>query len=252
MLDLKSKLLAAGLVTEAQVEKAEREEEERRERKKLARAQRAQGGEPRGKSAKSKGRGPRGGRPREAGGPVDERADAARWKKRLEQLQAAGKAEQYDAVRAWVQRARLDAVKAIPSEEAERFHFARHDSGIASLMLEPDIKAQVLGGDAGISAYMSNNGLAHCVLPRAVALDVAALRPEWVRVLEGHDVVPNADEQRAKAYLEEGEAVAPEGGASATAEGAAPAAEATSKSAPEAPAPAAEAADPSTPHSAEA
>lgn len=199
MLDLKSKLLAAGLVTEEQVDKVKQQEEERRKRRREARAKRAQdGGKKQGndKGGSRKGRDKGSRRPPKSKAPaVDERVDAERWKKRIEQLQASGKSEQYDAIRAWVQRARIDAVKAIPTDAAERFHFARHDSGIASLVLEPDIKARVVGGEAAISAYMSHNGLAHCVVPREVAVDIAALRPEWVRVLEGYDVVPNQDER---------------------------------------------------------
>lgn len=215
MLDLKSKLLAAGLVTEEQVDKVKQEEEERRKRRKEDRAKRAQnGGKKPGndKGGVHKGR-PKGGRgPAKSKSPVsDERIDAARWQKRMEQLKAAGKSEQYDAIRAWVQRARIDAVKAVPTDAAERFHFARYDSGIASLVLEPEIKTRVIGGEAGISAYMSHNGLAHCVVPRDVAMDIAALRPEWVRVLDGYEVVPNQDERKADAEGQSAEGDTPVG-----------------------------------------
>lgn len=209
MLDLKSKLLAAGLVTEEQVDKVKKEEEERRQRRKEARANRAndagkkteRGAERSGPGRKGR---PKGGKAGHKSAPqaADERVDAARWKRRLEQLQAAGKSEQYDAIRAWVQRSRIDAVKAIPTEEAQRFHFARHDTGIASLVLEPEIKTQIVGGDAAISAYMSHNGMAHCVVPRDVAMDIAAIRPEWVRVLDGYDVMPNQDDKKLESNAE--------------------------------------------------
>lgn len=197
MLDLKAKLLAAGLVTEEQVEKVEREEDEKRRKRREQREQREQRKTHGKRPPKGPGKGKKG--PPAA---ADERADQERWQKRLAALKEGGKSEQYDAIRTWVQRTRIDAVKAIPTEAAERFHFARHDEGIASLTLEPEVRAKLLDGSAGICVFMSNNGLTHCVVPRDVALDIGAVRPEWVRVLDGFDIVPNRDELRAKEYAE--------------------------------------------------
>lgn len=163
MLDLKQKLLQAGLVTEEEVKRVEREAEE-------AKAKKA---DPRKKRKGKKGRGP--------GAFANE---DARWQKRIEELKAAGKSEQYEAIRSWVQKTRLDPVGSIPSEAAERFYFERHDGSIAHLILEPDVREKVKAGEAAIIAFMSNNGLAHAVVPRDVALDVKEIRPEWLRVLE--------------------------------------------------------------------
>jgi uncharacterized protein YaiL (DUF2058 family) len=152
VLDLKAKLLAAGLVTKDQVDKVEAEQQARRDKKKAP--------------------------PKR----VDD--DGARWAKRVAELAAAGKAEQYDAIRGWVERLRLDQAKGL-SETAERFHFAKQDGAISWMSVEPDVKAKLGAGEAGIIAFMSNNGLAHAVVPADVAKDVHKIRPEWLRVLHG-------------------------------------------------------------------
>lgn len=190
MLDLKAKLLQAGLVTKEQVEKVESEEAAARARK----AQKRHGGK------KGKGGGP---------APV---SDEARWQKRVAELKDAPKSEQYETIRGWVQRTRLDQVKGLPSDDADRFHFTKHDGHISWLTLEPDVKQAVSEGKAGIIAFMSHNGLAHCVVPREVALDVGQIRPEWVRHLDGFEV-------QTKAPRREGEGEG-EGEAEAAAEGA--------------------------------
>lgn len=157
MLDLKAKLLAAGLVTKDQVEKVEAEQQAKKQ-------------------------------PR----PKKQDDDAARWAKRVADLAAGGKAEQYEAIRGWVDRMRLDQAKGL-SETAERFHFAKQDGSISWMSVEPDVKAKLGAGEAGIIAYMSNNGLQHAVVPADVAKDVHKIRPEWLRVLHGvTDVEPPA------------------------------------------------------------
>lgn len=202
MLDLKAKLLKAGLVTEDQVEKVEQEQEQERQRKKERReaekTRRAAGGGPGkgprgpadGKGREAKGRGDgRGGKGRGKGrgpgrpgseAPPD---DGELWQKRVKKLAAAGKAEQYDAVRGWVERTRLDAVKGLPSENADRFHFDKGDGTISWVTVEPDVAAKLKEGQAGIIGFMSFNGLAFCVVPREVALDVHQVRPDWLRAL---------------------------------------------------------------------
>lgn len=168
MLDLKAQLLKAGLVTEEQVQKVETEAADARA-KKAARRQ--------GKKGKG-GRAPA--------------SDDERWQKRVAELKDAPKSEQYDAIRGWVQRTRLDQVKGLPSDDADRFHFTKHDGHISWLTLEPDVKQAVSEGKAGIIAFMSHNGIAHCVVPREVALDVGQVRPEWVRHLDGFEVETKA------------------------------------------------------------
>jgi uncharacterized protein YaiL (DUF2058 family) len=178
MLDLKNQLLKAGLVTEDQVEKVEKEEADKRAKRKAARDK------AKSKNKGGKGKGPRGkgkGGNRGRGG----KSDAQLWKERIAKLQAGGKAEQYDAIRSWVKRHRLDPDGGLPSDNAERFHFEKDDGGISWLTIEPDLKAKVTSGEAGIVAYMSNHGLTHVVVPRNVAEDIGKLRPEWVRSLKG-------------------------------------------------------------------
>jgi uncharacterized protein YaiL (DUF2058 family) len=182
VLDLKAKLLQAGLVDEDQVEKVEKEQAEAREKKKARREQR-RGGKSGGKGGKG---GKGGGRP----GPVD---DDARWERRVAELADAPKSDQYDAVRGWVKRTRLDAEKGLPSEEADRFHFETFERSISWLTIEPDVKKKLSEGEAGIIAYMSFNGLKHCVVPKDVAADVGRVRPDWVRVLDGFEVLSKED-----------------------------------------------------------
>ena len=160
MLDLKAKLLAAGLVTKDQVDKVEAEQQAKKQKK-----------------------------------PPQKRDDeAARWAKRVAELAAAGKAEQYEAIRGWVDRLRLDQVKGL-SETAERFHFAKSDGSISWMSVEPDVKEKLAQGEAGIIAYMSNNGLTHAVVPKDVAKDVHTIRPEWLRVLHGVTDVSSPDDR---------------------------------------------------------
>lgn len=159
MLDLKAKLAAAGLVTQEQLAAAERKD--------------------------------RGKKPAAPKAPPAPKSglDVAALKK-------AGKSELYEAVRRVVERARLDPVGALPSERAEAFHFTTQTGGLARLSLEPEVAAQVVDGRAAIVAYMSHHGLAHCVVPRVVAEDLAAVSPPWLRVLKDHpaagQVVPPA------------------------------------------------------------
>lgn len=153
MLDLKAKLAAAGLVSKEDVERAEK-----------AKAKR-----------KSKGRRGRGG-----GG----KPDAPRL--RVAELRKEGKGQQYDAIRRVVEKVRLDDPGRPPGEEAKPFHFPTAKGQIGRMVLEPEAHARVREGSAGIVAFMSNHGLAHAVVPAAVARDMGELFPLWVRVLEGH------------------------------------------------------------------
>lgn len=124
MFDLKSKLLAAGLVTEAQVERS-------------------------------------------------------RIKRPLNKLKGLGKAEQYELIRLWVTRNRLD--KGVGTE---KFFFEKADKSISWLSLETETVSKIQSGDAGLVAFMSNNGLAHAVLPREIVEDIVDIFPDWLRVLK--------------------------------------------------------------------
>lgn len=152
MLDLKAKLAAAGLVTQEQIAAAERKK---------------------GPKKPAEGRGP--------AAPARPRSGFD-----VPALKKAGKGEIYEAVRRVVDRARLDPVGGLPSERAEAFHFTTQTGQLSRLTLEPELRDQLAAGEAGLIAYMSHHGLAHCVVPRIVAEDLAQFMPLWLRVLKDH------------------------------------------------------------------
>lgn len=191
MLSLKDKLLKAGVVTAEQVKKVEDEEATRKEREAERRERALAAREGRDARAKRGGNGEeRRDRRRDDG---DEKAaarehqveEAQRWRQRLEQLKAAGKAEQYEAIRGWVTRHRIDDKAAVLSEQASRFHFAKADGAIGHLTVEPDVQARLTSGEAGVIAFMGFNGVEHAVVPADLARDIHGVKPEWVRSLVG-------------------------------------------------------------------
>lgn len=245
VLDLKAKLLQAGLVTDDQVEKVQAEQEAERARKKAARnAKGPKGKGPRGKKGGGKKGGPRPAAP--------QKSDDERWAARVKQLAEGGKSEQYDAIRGWVERTRLDTEKGIPTENAERFHFSTYDGTISWLTLEPDLISKLKDNTAAITAFMSFNGLRHCVLPAEVAKDIAKIRPEWPRVLEGAEILtrpppePKDEAQQAGEAKDGAEGESAEGttGADAKGEVTSSATDASAANATEANAPTQEAAAP--------
>ena len=196
MLDLKAKLAAAGLVTPADVAAAERKGGPRKP-----------GAGPKGQEPKASPRdgarvepGPARDDRRGAPGPTrDDRRGppgptrdgkpgkpAARPALDVPALQKAGKGAAYDAIRRAIERVRLDAVLAIPSEQAEAFHFTTAGGQLSRLMLEPAVRTGLTDGSAAIVAFMSHHGLAHCVVPRPLAEDIHRIFPLWLRVLAGH------------------------------------------------------------------
>ena len=157
MLDLKAKLAAAGLVSREALEAEERRAKEKAE-KVRARADKARAG---------------GGRPPASG--LDMAA-----------LASAGKGARYEAIRRAVEAQRLDSPGPVPSASAEPFHFTAQGGGIARIYCEPRAQAALAEGAAGVVAFMSNHGLAHAAVPRALAADVGALFPLWLRALKDH------------------------------------------------------------------
>lgn len=156
MLDLKAKLASAGLVSKEDIARAE-------QAKAKAKSKRKGKGKGRGKS-----KGPA------AKGGVRRLNVAA--------LEGAPKNELYDAVRRWVDKARLDA-RGMPTESSKAFHFAEVTGRVGRLMLEPALAKEIEQSRAAVVAYMSNSGLAHAVVPAAGAADIASLNEEWLRVL---------------------------------------------------------------------
>ena len=189
MLDLKAKLLAAGIVTADQVKKVENEEAQKKQRASEARERREQ------HTTKKAPAAPR----HDADDPDEKRArrehewnEAQRWRQRLSALQAAGKSEQYEAIRGWVMKDRLDN-RAI-TDAAVRFHFVKDDGAVAHLTVEPEVQARLTEGTAGVVAFMGYNGIEHAVVPRDVADDVRAVRADWLRHLVGVTDVPDAND----------------------------------------------------------
>jgi hypothetical protein len=134
-----------------------------------------------------------------------------------------------------VERHRLDNPKAI-SESAVKFHYLKPDGAIAHVSLEPDVQQKMAAGEAALISFMGYNGLAQAVVPKDLALDVAAIKPEWLRVLAGvtdqaeptaeaiaeseiaeaHAAEAKAVDDAAKAALAEAQAAAPMEESSAT------------------------------------
>lgn len=140
MLDLKTQLLKAGLVTKEQVDNLY--------------------------ALKKK-------------TPKADTFESDQRRKTLADLKALSKTEQYDVIRRWVMRNRLDKVGGLPSEQAQKYFFQKPDGLVTWLTLEPDILEKIISGQAGIMAYMSHNGLAHSVVPKDILEDVAQVFPDW-------------------------------------------------------------------------
>ena len=148
MLDLKSKLAAAGLVSDEDVRRAE--------------ARKAQGkGGRRGR-----------GRPKGSGGGGPRPLDVA-------QLRARPRGEQYVEVRRVVEAARLDEGGPAPSERARAFHFPKPDGTVGRLFVEGPTADALAQGRARVVGYMSNHGPAHAVVPVELAEAVVEPFPEW-------------------------------------------------------------------------
>jgi hypothetical protein len=215
MLDLKAKLAAAGLVTPAELAAAERKSGPNRGQHSSPQSGPQAGqhaNQNRGQNT-NQNRGQNSGQPREqnreqprnhnAGparahdsrprpAPADRKPPAPRSGLDVPALQKAGKGAAYDAIRRLIERARIDPLHAIPGEQAEAFHFTTASGQLSRLMLEPEARTQLGDGTAGIVGFMSHHGLAHCVVPRIVAEDIARLFPFWLRVLKDH---PGAGQQ---------------------------------------------------------
>lgn len=149
MLDLKAKLASAGLVSQEDVARVERDKK------------RSQRRGPKSKEGS-----------RFAGLAVQE-------------LRGKPKSTIYDGVRRWVDSARLDAANHVPTDTSVVYHFPQATGRIGKLRLEPQVIKQLEQGQAGLIAYMSNQGLAHAVVPADGARGVAELYPLWLRVLVG-------------------------------------------------------------------
>lgn len=160
MLDLKAKLAAAGLVSQADIAAAERKQKPQQQpppRQQASKPQRPQQQQP----------------PQKPSSGLD-----------LPALRKAKKGEAYDAIRRAVDRLRQDSVT--PPEDSEPFHFTTARGQLSRLHLAPAVHAAVQSGESGITAFMSHHGLTHAVVPKPLAEGIAELFPFWLRTLQGH------------------------------------------------------------------
>lgn len=146
MFDLKAKLLAQGLVTKEQVDKVTAE---------------------RKPSAKRS--------------TTDNFLNKER-EKALASLKAENKGEQYNIIRRWVEKNRLDKESHV-SLDCEKFFFNSKDNQVTWLTLRQDVIEQIKSGSAAVISYMSNHGQTHAVVPRDIGEDVGEVFPDWLRVL---------------------------------------------------------------------
>lgn len=213
VLDLKAKLAAAGVVTADQVkefdakqEKERVEREARKAKKAEQRKQYAKGGKGKGGQKPGKHGGQGGGK---QGGPKKGPVD-------VEALKKENKGEAYNRIRKIVERNRLDkGERHIPAEDESPFNFVTAKGKISRLYLNEATSARLKEGSAGISAFMSHHGLAHCVLPKAIALDLAKVFPLWLRHLRDHPEAgkieePEPSEETSEAAAKADEAKAEE------------------------------------------
>ncbi len=165
MLDLKSKLLAAGLVTQEQVNRVEQEKQERKQRKHQLHSVQ--------KTPKSD-------------AITDDDFETKQRAKQLETLKSLPKNEQYALIRRWVERNKLDKETSVLTENSEKYFFHKACGSVTWLTVEKEVHQKIVDGEAAIMAYMSNHGLTHCVVPRDIAEDVAEVFPYWLRALTNH------------------------------------------------------------------
>jgi hypothetical protein len=194
VLDLKAKLAAAGVVTKEQV----KEFDEKQAAEKRARADK--------RAAKKKGKGPKGGPGKgrggkgPKGGPGKGRGGKMPRKERplvnVDHLKSLNRGEAYDKIRKIVAPRRLDpAGKIIPGPEDKPFNFVTAKGSIGRLYLSDEVAAELKSGKAAISAFMSHHGLAHCVLPKDIAIDLAKVFPLWLRFLHGNPDAGKLEEE---------------------------------------------------------
>lgn len=199
MLDLKSKLLAAGLVTQEQVKKVDEEKEQARKARQERRQAAKEGPRPNNRPRPHHDR--RTERPKKPAQPF-ENFEAKQRDKQLALLKTLSRNEQYDMIRRWVERNRFDKHTAQLPEKTERFFFQKMDGSITWLTLDAAVHTQVTDGKAAIIAHMSHHGLAHCVVPVDIAEDVAQVFPYWLRVLKDHPeagkIQPESERQPVK------------------------------------------------------
>lgn len=210
MLDLKAQLAAAGLVTQEQV-KAIDEEKERDRASKLAKAEARRANQNRGQNQRNgqhsgQHSGQRNGQ--HSGNQRNHQHDGRKPGKNTRNnrgskperkgpdLKAMGRGEAYDRIRKIVAHSRLDdKERTIPLPDDQTFNFVTATGTIGRLYLTEETVNTLKQGKTAISSFMSNHGLSHCVLPKAVALELADVFPLWLRHLRGHEPLMEEPEE---------------------------------------------------------
>jgi len=218
VLDLKAQLAAAGIVSAEQV-KAFDEKEAKEKAAREAKAAQRQANQER-KRAPGNGRGPSKGNGR---GPSKGqrqgkgRTPAKKGRTSVEELKALGRGEAYDRIRKIVAHSRLDdKERTIPKPDDETFNFVTASGHIGRLYLTSETVSSLKNGTTAISSFMSNHGLSHCVLPKAIALEFSEVFPLWLRHMRGHEPLievpeePENSKEAATAGAATPEASAPE------------------------------------------
>ena len=103
-------------------------------------------------------------------------------KKFINELKKQDKVQQYITIRKWVEKNRLDK-DFLSVLDAQKFFITSKSDQVTWLNLSPEVIKKIEEGQAGVIAYMSNNGLAHAVLPKDIALDIGEVFPDWLKVL---------------------------------------------------------------------
>ena len=107
------------------------------------------------------------------------RPAAAGENEHVRKLRGCSKGEQYQKIAKWVRLNRLD--KGVNLAEAEKFYFKAEKDTASWLTIEKSTIEAIRAGKAVVMAFMSNQGLAHAVMPADIARDVGAVFPEWIR-----------------------------------------------------------------------
>ncbi|MCP4447233.1 MAG: DUF2058 domain-containing protein [Myxococcales bacterium] len=187
MLDLKAQLAAAGIVSAEQV-KAFDEKEAKAKEAREAKAKQRQANQGKG------GKDGRGKNPNQ--GQAKGRGKGGKGSTSVDELKAMGRGEAYDRIRKIVNHSRLDdKERTIPLPDDQTFNFVTASGSIGRLYLTAATVASLKSGKSGISSFMSNHGLSHCVLPKDVALELAEVFPLWLRHLRGHEPIVEVPEE---------------------------------------------------------
>ncbi len=190
MLDLKSKLAAAGVVTKEQVEEFDKAEAEARNKKQ---AQRTNSAEKKQGQGQAQGQSRNKNRSKQHSGKRPQKQDDSGVD--VNALKALNRGDAYTRMRKIVEHSRLDdKERTIPGPDDQIFNFVTKAGRVSRLYLKEDTIKSLTSGESAISSFMSHHGLSHCVLPKEVALAFAEVFPLWLRHLQDHPAAGQIEE----------------------------------------------------------